>query len=385
MEKKSKILKAVTEYIEENLDPRKCNLYEPEKDDYMIPLSIGEILAFLDISYSDYKQALSISSSNDFEIHYKRSPNSCYINNYFIEGLLGWKANLDIQPILSAFGVVNYLCSYMSKHEDSISQSMNEAARTARESNYSKYEQMRIIARAYITQRECSVQESVYLTLPELWLRKTFPKVEFVNTNLPSKRVKMCLSKKKLEELDSDSHDIFQKKNVDRYIERPHTPEIIENMCLASFMCVYEKSYKPAENDSQPIELDDQVLNENHNILLDYPRNLMLLNSEKMRARKVRKVLRFYEPTKLKDPEGYAHHLLMFYFPYRNESNLLTENSYIETLKNDHVRQVVESNKLIFEPYSEMIDDAFLNFREVLEPDPILNWENDETDDLLKR
>ena len=185
MEKKSKILKLVTEYIEENLDPRRCNIYDPEKDNFTSPLSIDEILTDLDISYTDYKQALSISSSNDFEIHYKRAPNSCYINNYFTEGLISWKANLDLQPILSAFGVVNYLCSYMSKHEDSILEAMSEAAKTAREMNYSKYEQMRIIARAYITRLECSVQECVYLTLPELWLKRTFPKVQFVNTNLP--------------------------------------------------------------------------------------------------------------------------------------------------------------------------------------------------------
>ena len=92
-------------------------------------------------------------------------------------------------------------------------------------------------------------------------------------------------------------------------------------MCLASFISLYEKDYKPTENDSQPIELDDQVLNENHVTLINYPKNLTLLNSEKMKVRKVRKVLRLYEPNKSKDPEGYVHHLLMCYFPYRNGIN----------------------------------------------------------------
>ena len=194
----------------------------------------------------------------------------------------------------------------------------------------------------------------------------------------------MCLSKQKLEELDSDSTDIFQKNDVDRYTERPHNPEIIDNMCLASFISLYEKDYRPSENDSQPIELDDQLLNENHIPLMNsYPRNLTLLNSEKMKGRKVGKVLRFYVPNSSKHPEDYAHHVLMLYFPYRNESNLLTNNSYLETLRCGSTRQVVESNKRLFEPYSDMIDDAFLNYREVLQPDPILNMENDETEELF--
>ena len=33
---------------------------------------------------------------------------------------------------------------------------------------------MKAIARAYATKRECSVQEAVYLVIPELWLRKIF-------------------------------------------------------------------------------------------------------------------------------------------------------------------------------------------------------------------
>ena len=71
--------------------------------------------------------------------------------------------------------------------------------------------------------------------MPELWLRKTFPKVEFANTNVLSKRVKMCLSKEKFEELDSRSCDIYQKNNADRYTERPCKPEALVKM----WQCFY--------------------------------------------------------------------------------------------------------------------------------------------------
>ena len=50
---------------------------------------------------------------------------------------------------------------------------------------------MRSIARAYVCKRECSVQEAVYLIMPELWLRKTFPGVVFANSNLPENRFRV--------------------------------------------------------------------------------------------------------------------------------------------------------------------------------------------------
>ena len=48
------------------------------------------------------------------------------------------------------------------------------------------------IAKAYSSSRECSVQEAVYHTMPELWLSKTLPKVIFVNSNFPENRFRIC-------------------------------------------------------------------------------------------------------------------------------------------------------------------------------------------------
>ena len=41
---------------------------------------------------------------------------------------------------------------------------------------------------------------------------------------------------------------------------------------------------------------------------------------------------------------------------------------------------MVNENKIKFEPYSEFLDEAFLNFQDVLRPDPILDYEDDETE-----
>ena len=51
------------------------------------------------------------------------------------------------------------------------------------------HDSIKTIAKAYLTNRECSVQEAIYHILPELKLRGIIPTVHFVNTNLPEERV----------------------------------------------------------------------------------------------------------------------------------------------------------------------------------------------------
>ena len=62
--------------------------------------------------------ALSISSDSDFEIHLKRQPNACFINNFFSEGLQAWRVNIDIQHVFNHCKAVTYICPYFSKAEN---------------------------------------------------------------------------------------------------------------------------------------------------------------------------------------------------------------------------------------------------------------------------
>ena len=43
-------------------------------------------------------------------------------------------------------------------------------------------DKMQKLAIAFLSHRQCSMQEAIYQLMPELWLRKTFP-----NTNLTAK------------------------------------------------------------------------------------------------------------------------------------------------------------------------------------------------------
>ena len=121
----------------------------PTKDAFEKVPGISEILAEISVTEREYYSALSISSDSDFQIHLKRQPNACFINNFFSEGLQAWQANIDIQPVFNHYKAVTYMCAYFSKAEDETSEAMKQAAKEALSTSK--------IAKAYSTKRECSV------------------------------------------------------------------------------------------------------------------------------------------------------------------------------------------------------------------------------------
>ena len=198
------------------------------------------------MTYHEYEKFLCISPDKDKHLHLKRDPCSCFVNNYFSEGLSAWEANIDIQPVHDAYKAVTYMCAYFSKSEDKCSNAMKEALKEAVNLEKSSYETMKNIAKAYNTNRECSVQEAVYLTMPQLWLRKCFPAIQFVNTNLPDERYRVFKSEEEIEELEDDSTNVFKRNTLDRYVERPNVSfkngnfSVFEDMCYAKFCANYE-------------------------------------------------------------------------------------------------------------------------------------------------
>ena len=166
MQQRNNILKKVKNYIDNELNPSKKNFLDSTKEDYEELKSIDEILASLKISKHDYEETLSIFDDNDFQIHYKKSQNPCFLNNYFCDGLMAWGANVDIQSVLNHCNAVGYTCAYLSKSENECSVVMKQAIRDAFEKELSSYEQMKSVANAYIHKRECSIHEYVYHILP---------------------------------------------------------------------------------------------------------------------------------------------------------------------------------------------------------------------------
>ena len=87
---------------------------------------------------------------------------------------------------------------------------MKQAVRDAFEKGLNNYEQIKLVANAYINKRECSIQGGVYHILPGQLLRKTFPSVIFANSNIPEKCFRLCLAEYEISESPEDSKKIFK-------------------------------------------------------------------------------------------------------------------------------------------------------------------------------
>ena len=189
------------------------DVLNPSRSTYLPSATTEDILNSLGITKEDYQWALSISPDSDYELHLKRPLNSCFINNYFIAGLKGFAANVDLQPVFNYYKCITYVCSYFTKDETDCSQAIINAVKEAKQSNLSIRDGLRKIGAAFLSTHEVSAQECVYRCMPELWLRKIFPKTVFVSTDFAENRVRVTKSQQELDQLDDDCTDIF-KSNI---------------------------------------------------------------------------------------------------------------------------------------------------------------------------
>ena len=364
-----KLLSQIKSYIDNNnLYPAKVNVI----DNFTLPLSVKEILDELEISKHGYYRALPISKDKNLELHLKREPNSCFANNYFDVGLKAWRANMDKQHVFNEYKTVSnidtYMCQYFSKTEDRCSQTIKQAAREAFENNLYHHDTKKAITKAYLSNRECSIQEAIYHILSELKLRRIFPAVYFVNTNPREERIQVLLSEKELSELPYNSPNIFKKSNIDRYMERPNATfcngkySILANFCYAELLAYYTLENRPSKTgEYQPDELDDNLIENNHENC-SYPQKIkLMISGETMRCRKVRRILRYHVPNRLLFPEKFAHYVMLLFFPFRDEKQLVSgcPPLYQNKLQEQGVPDVVNRNKRKFEPYGDLVDPAF--------------------------
>ena len=369
----------------------------PSKPDYNPSLTQEDILTDVGITKQEYESALSVSPDSDYGLHLKRPLDSCFTNNYFIAGIKGFAANVDLQPIFNHYKCITYVCSYFTKDETECSQAIVNAAREAREANLNIRDGLKKIGAAFLSSREVSSQESVYRCMPELWLRKIYPKTVFVSTDMPERRLRVAKSQQELDDLDDDSTDIYKSNIIERYSIRPNYIQSVNNMCLAEFASFYYKDYRADISetaDAQPEVLSDDIIEQSHIDNNDdttmLPNKIRLMNgNEVMKCRKVKAIIRYHTPNKTKEPEKYFHHLLMLYYPWRDETELIgDQQTYMSKFSEPNVQSLVEKNRNVFEPDSDAVIEALETLRNnnmstIHSYDPINDQENEDLQSQL--
>ena len=361
LDKRQEILCTVKEKINEKLDS--------SKGSYHSSMSAEELLISCNVTRENYEWALSISGDRDFELHLKRSVDSCFVNNYFEAGIKGFKANVDLQPVFNHYKCLTYVCSYFSKDETKCSQAIANAAKEVKRDNLNGKDGLKKVGAAFLTSREVSAQECVYRAMPELWLRKTFPGTVFVSTGLPEERIRIAKCQEELEALDDESTDIYKSNIIERYSQRPRS---IEQLCLAEFAAYYYKEYRSNPDDIlddvQPNILSDDLVEAAHDNNCDasLPSKIKLVNSnEVMKCRKVKAVIRFHTPNKDKEPERYFHHLLMLYLPWRKENDLRgCDGTFQGKCQDVSVKEIVDQKRGVFERNVDAINSALQEMSE---------------------
>ena len=149
-----------------------------------------------------------------------------------------------------------------SRSESETSQTLLQTCSEIKSIKLNVTEAMHKLASPYSNSRQVSLQEAVYYSLTELWLRKYCPITVFVNTNIPSESIRICKSVEEIEELDPDSTDIFKQNMVDRYIDKPDSRfksgvyNIVGHICFTMFVAHYYLDYENEDDyDSQPYVL----------------------------------------------------------------------------------------------------------------------------------
>ena len=175
------------------------------------------------------------------------------------------------------------------------------------------------------------------------------------------------------------------------YLDRPSksfqngTYKVIDQLCFAEFLSYYYIVKKPAgnsENVCQPVLLDDTIMESNH-AETHFPKAIPLMAfKEKLHCRKVKAVLRYYQPSPTKLIDQYAHHLLFSFYPFRDEELLKSApfmGSYVMKLQEPGAMAIINRNRFVMEPFSEIVEEALANLTVYLtNPDAFSQQGNDE-------
>ena len=107
----------------------------------------------------------------------------------------------------------------MSKQEDQCSETIKQIIKEVLDSGVGSCKQSKSVTYAFISKRECSLQEAAYHLVLKLWLRKIFLGVHYANSNICEKCNRMMLSKKEISELPEDSTGIYKRNMINHCVK----------------------------------------------------------------------------------------------------------------------------------------------------------------------
>ncbi|XP_055856560.1 uncharacterized protein LOC129919626 isoform X2 [Episyrphus balteatus] len=292
----------------------------------------GEILHSLKITESQYINAIRNSLKNP-QVFLKRNSLEVAINSYNKDVLNLFESNIDVQFVLEEYGIANYIVNYISKVDAGLSKLLRDAASDINQGHKNIKDKFRNIANVFLNSNLMSAQEAAYhvLSLP---LSKSSRGHVFINTSPIESRLMMLKSNKFLQNLNSDSTDIFVENDFKKYSKRPVKHE---ELCLADFVANFTHSRR--QNDEENENEDNYHLRHNS------------------------KIIRYRRYKLAQDPHNYYREQILLFMPWRNEAeeieNIDSKEAYLRN------RTLVEANRLKYAIVEDdILDEALEEIRQ---------------------
>ena len=310
-------------------------------------LRIREACKMAKVDFEDYVQALSLNRVG-YKIVMSRDVDELNVNNYNVEWMRNWNANLDIQIAIDFFAIITYITNYISKPDTTTVEIVKNAMKETPATDYK--ERMRIAANVFLKNRQIGESEAVYRLIPSLTLSMSNVSCQFVSTGVKDERSvrwikateEQLQSGVKAVQLDNQEGYFFQQQTMwDKYLRRPDS---LEDICFAQFAKCYQslpmgqtKKLDDADDDlCEPCSDEEDNVNVEEGSKFDFimrydkrkgrkmPDTIVLNDPQPGEASMMKKrrkpcALRFHKVQESTDPLRYMLSELMLYKPLRDE------------------------------------------------------------------
>ncbi|XP_037820089.1 uncharacterized protein LOC119609402 [Lucilia sericata] len=308
----------------------------------------------INMSYEAYKLSLR-SSLKKPKIFLRRKFEDKMLNAYNPTILQLHRANMDIQFILDAYACCSYIVNYINKSNRGVSRILREAIDEIRGGNFTIKQKLQHIGHKFISGTEISAQEATYCCLG-MRLSESSNADIYINTVRPEERVLILRSRDELQNLPSDSTDIYVTSLLDHYVQRP---DELDSLCLADFAAYYKfsRTARNVQNEETYNEHDEQDENEFSGRFLR-----LKDNSGFIKKKTKPNVIRYRRYNVNTHRSDYFRELVMLYHPWRNEE--------VDILQNDNEgfcntnKDAIDSNRRRYDVFEEReLENVLENLR----------------------
>ena len=310
------------------------------KDSPHLGTTINELLHDIGVSPDSYAEAIGVSARG-LSVVLHQSPCDAYISACNPDILQLWGANVDLQYVTNEVATVMYVCSYMTKGEKAMGETLKRVTKECR--NDDMHTQINKIKKEFLGKHVIGAPESCMHIL-SLWLMNKSRKVFYVDSNMKHERVSLPKTKEQLEKMHDDDDDVFATSLIDRYIAQLSA---LADMCLAMFAVTYDVVSSNCRGQN------DDIANTSDN---GTKSNIIKLREGLgyMRKRKRQSVLHIKRFQLTTEPERYYHSKLILY-PWVKEEFLLDGFSFYQASYHSKMI-IIQHNADIFNDDGDTFD-----------------------------